>query len=250
MYLAELFLKTLDGKFDPVTAQAALETCNRELCERMDGIVDEIDCLHYFFNTDANDEIISPNDRYQELIDFWDVYRGFDEEISEEVQKNVWILQMVYEADCNRILWEKKERMKRMSPEQICSLNMLCKEFEDKIGKKNLVLLRQEKSRFKVWKNFELRGFDGEQCIPEREFAENELIKMLQYGGMAILIVGRNGLTPRRYYGYRLYSNGYEKVEEKEIESLKTKLTEKNIIFDNRRRIRDDYHMKRKGYYL
>lgn len=156
MYLAELFLKTLDGKYDPVTAQAALETCNRELCERMDGIVDEIDCLHYFFNTDANDEIISPNDRYQELIDFWDVYRGFDEEISEEVQKNMWILQMVYEADCNRVLWEKKERMKRMSPEQICSLNMLCKEFEDKIGKKELVILRRERNGFQIWKKMEL----------------------------------------------------------------------------------------------
>lgn len=43
---------------------------------------------------------------------------------------------MIYEMDCNRILWETDQRRKEMCSEQIESLNMLCKEFEDKIGKK------------------------------------------------------------------------------------------------------------------
>lgn len=125
-----------------------------------------------------------------------------------------------------------------MSQEQIGSLNMLCKEFEDKIGKKNLVLLRQEKEELKVWEKLELHGFDGGRGILEREFAENELIKMFQCGGMVILIVGRIGLTPRRYYGYRLSSDGYVKVGGEEIDALKNKLTEENTMAAYRGKIK------------
>ena len=49
MYLSELFLQSLDGNYDTNTALIALEICNKELCRRMDGVIDEIDCIRYFF---------------------------------------------------------------------------------------------------------------------------------------------------------------------------------------------------------
>ena len=95
MYLSELFLQSLDGNYDTNTALIALEICNKELCRRMDGVIDEIDCIRYFFCTDENGEIIEPNVRYQELMDFWDVSRDFYYEIPYEIKKNMWIIQMI-----------------------------------------------------------------------------------------------------------------------------------------------------------
>lgn len=79
MYLSELFLQSLNGSYDTNTALIALEICNKELCGRMNGVEEEAECIRYFFCTDENGEIIEPNARYQELMDFWDVYRGFDD---------------------------------------------------------------------------------------------------------------------------------------------------------------------------
>lgn len=238
MHLAELFQETLEEEKTSMAVQTALETCNRELCRRMEGIYDEEDCIRYFFDTDQNDKIRQPNEKYQELIDFWDTYWKYDHEVCDEVKNRMWILQMIHEADCNRILWEVDLRRKEMTPVQIASFEKLCRELEDKVGKKNLVLLRQEKECFKVWVKFELHGFDGEKYLPERDFAENELIKMFQADGIAILIVGRIGLTPRRFYGYHLFGDGYEKMRNEEVEILKSKLAEENIMAEYRGRIR------------
>lgn len=64
MYLSELFLQVLEEKSDANAAQKALEVCNKEFCRQMNGVVDEKDCITYFFYTDENNDIIKPNDRY------------------------------------------------------------------------------------------------------------------------------------------------------------------------------------------
>lgn len=224
MYLSELFLQSLDGNYDTNTALIALEICNKELCRRMDGVIDETDCIRYFFCTDENGEIIEPNVRYQELMDFWDVYRDFDDEIPYEIKQNMWILQMIYEADSHRVFWEKERRKRELSQEQLNSLNLICREVEEKIGKKELVILLQERTGLQVWERIELKGFDGEGPVPERDFVENELMKLFQSGGIAVLVVGRKGLTPQRLYGYSLSSSGCEKLGKKEMDSLQNKI--------------------------
>lgn len=187
-------------------------------------------------------EIIEPNARYQELMDFGDVYRGFDNEISYEIKRNMWILQMIYEVDRHRVYWEKERRKLQMSQEQLDCLNMICREFEQKIGKKELVILLQEGTRLRVWERMELKGFDGEGLVPERDFAENELMKLIQSGGVAVLIVGRNGLTPQRFYGYSLSSSGCEKLGKKEMDGLQNKvLEEKCPMAVVRGKFKDNY---------
>lgn len=238
MYLSELFLKTLNGENTLKAAQKALEACNIELCRRMDGIVDELDCLRYFFNMDQNDEILSPSDRYQELIDFWDVYQEFDNFIPSEVKNRMWLLQMVFETDCSRITWEKEKRKAQLNPEQLQSFDVLCKEFEAIIGKKELVILKRGKTEFKVWEKFELQGFDGEGIIPERDFAENKLLKLFESEGIVVLIVGRIGLTPQRFYGYHISDRGCSALEQKEIGVLSPKLMEENLMAERRGKMR------------
>ncbi len=242
MYLSELFLQSLNGSYDTNTALMALEICNKELCERMNGVEEETECIRYFFRTDESGEIIEPNAKYQELMDFWDVYRGFDDEIPYEIKKSMWILQMIYEADSQRIYWEKERRKRELSQEQLDGLNLLCGEFEEKIGKKELVILLQEGTRLRVWERMELKGFDGEGPIPERDFAENELMKLFQSGGVAVLIVGRKGLTPQRFYGYSLSSSGCEKLGKKEMDGLQNKvLEEKCPMAVVRGKFKDNY---------
>lgn len=238
MYLSELFLQTLYGENTSMVAQEALEACNKELCRRMDGVVDEIDCLRYFFNTGQKDEIISPNEKYQELVDFWDVYWEFDHEVPDVVREKMWLLQMIYEADASRITWEKEERKKRLTPEQLDIFEMLCRKFEEKFGKKELAIFIRDRTEFRVWKKFELQGFDGEGIIPERDFAENELLKMFESEGIAVLIVGRIGLTPRRFHGYYISSSEYREMDQREIEDLKVKLAEDNPMAECRGKIR------------
>jgi len=61
---------------------------------------------------------------------------------------------------------------------------------------------------------------------------------MFQSDGIAILIVGHIRLTPRRFYGYRLGNKGYEKMGSEEVENLKFKLAEENIMAEYRGQIR------------
>lgn len=230
MYLSELFLQSLDGNYDTNTALISLGICNKELCRRMDGVIDETDCIRYFFCTDENGEIIEPNARYQELMDFWDAYRDFDDEIPYEIKKNMWILQMIYEADSHRVFWEKERRKQEMTQVQCDSLNMICQEFEEKIGKKELIVLLQARTGLQVWERIELKGFDGEGSVPERDFAENELMKLFQVGGVAVLIVGRKGLTPQRFYGYSFSNCGCEKLVQEEVNSLRDNILKKECM--------------------
>ena len=227
MYLSELFLQSLNGSYDTNTALIALEICNKELCGRMNGVEEEAECIRYFFCTDENGEIIEPNARYQELMDFWDVYRGFDDEIPYESKKSMWILQMIYEADSQRIYWEKERRKRELSQEQLDGLNLVCGEFEEKIGKKELVILLQEGTKLRVWERMELKGFDGEGPVTERDFAENELMKLIQSGGVAVLIVGRKGLTPQRFYGYSFSNCGCKKLDQGEADRLRDDVLKK-----------------------
>lgn len=238
MYLSELFLQSMNGSYDTNTALIALEICNKELCGRMNGVEEEAECIRYFFRTDESGEIIEPNAKYQELMDFWDVYRDFDDEIPYEIKQNMWILQMIYEADSHRVFWEKEKRKQELSQEQLDGFNLVCGEFEEKIGKKELVILLQEGTKLQIWERMELKGFDGEGPVPERDFAENELMKLFQSGGVAVLIVGRKGLTPQRYYGYYISDNRYRELEQLEIDELKPKLIDKNLMADYRGKMR------------
>lgn len=241
MYLSELFLQSLNGSYDTNTVMIALEICNKELCERMNGVEEEAECIRYFFRIDERGEIIEPNAKYQELMDLWDVYRGFDDEIPYQIKQNMWILQMIYEADSQRIYWEKERRKLELSQEQLDGLNLLCDEFEEKIGKKELVILLQEGTRLRVWERMELKGFDGEETVPERDFAENELMKLFQSGGAAVLIVGRKGLTPQRFYGYSFSSSGCEKLRAEELHDLLKVLQEERPMVEIRGKIRGNF---------
>lgn len=227
MYLSELFLQSLNGSYDTNTALIALEICNKELCGRLNGVEEEAECIRYFFSTDESGEIIEPNAKYQELMDFWDVYRGFDDEIPYEIKKSMWILQMIYEADSQRIYWEKERRKRELSQEQLDGLNLVCGEFEEKIGKKELVILLQERTGLQVWERIELKGFDCEGAVPERDFVENELMKLFQSGGIAVLVVGRKGLTPQRFYGYRVSNCGCKKLDQEEVDKLRDDVLQK-----------------------
>ncbi len=55
-----------------------------------------------------------------------------------------------------------------------------------------MVILLQEGTRLRVWERMELKGFDREGPILEGDFAENELMKLFQSGGVAVLDLIKN----------------------------------------------------------
>ncbi len=229
MYLSELFLKSLNGNYNTSTALIALEVCNKELRKQMIGIEDKMERIRYFFCTDKKGEIVEPNARYLELMDFWDVYQDFDKEIPYEIKQNMWILQMIYEADSRRVFWEKERRKQEMTQVQCNSLNMICREFEEKIGKKELVILLEERTGLQVWERIEMKGFNGKEPVPERDFAENELMKLFQSGGIAVLVVECEGVTPQQFYGYRVSNYGCEKLDQKEANRIQQKVLQEEF---------------------
>lgn len=88
MELSQLFMQLLSkGE----SAVSALEACNKELCKKMNGIYEPEDCIPYFFYTNEKGEILRPNEAYDELVEFWQVYREFDADISEDIKKELWI---------------------------------------------------------------------------------------------------------------------------------------------------------------
>lgn len=53
---------------------------------------------------------------------------------------------------------------------------------------------------------------------------------MFHPDGIVVLIVERIGLTSRKFYRYRLSNNNYKKMRNEEVENLKIKLAEDNIM--------------------
>lgn len=193
----------------------ALLQCNQELLYRMNGIRDSESCIQYFFDS-SRDGIVRPNRRYRELMAFWEVYKKFDCEVPMHQKKELWILQMIYEMDCVRVLHQNEKLKGLISEQQLNNLNTIVYEIDKWIAKKYLVLLSKRNDEYKVWKKFTLDRFDVEQSYAERAHVENELIKLFYKGGIAILVVGRIGLTPRRLYGFFMFGEIFERLDEKQ----------------------------------
>lgn len=58
------------------------------------------------------------------------------------------------------------------------------------------------------------------------------------------MIVGRKGLTPQRFYGYSFSNFGFEKLNQKEIDSLKKRvLKEKETMATVRGKFKGNFRL-------
>lgn len=88
MYLSELFLQDVKGEMTVDEAADALKRCDSQLCAEM-GIKEEEVPIDLFLKKDAGGTTVGLNKKGEELRDFWDVYKDFDQEIPEEKKKGM-----------------------------------------------------------------------------------------------------------------------------------------------------------------
>lgn len=88
MFLSELFLQDVKGEMTVDEAADALKRCDSQLCAEM-GIKEEEVPIDLFLKKDAGGTTVGLNKKGEELRDFWDVYKDFDQEIPEEKKKGM-----------------------------------------------------------------------------------------------------------------------------------------------------------------
>lgn len=224
MHLIEIFM---DEFYKENSALNALVRCNKVLRRRMRGIREVEECERYCFYVGDNGEIRAPSEKYTEIMGFWELYRENVSEKDIETAKDYWIMEMLYESSCIEAMWENGNYKAKLTKQQLKNLEKLVKEIHKPISKKYLVLLRRVEETYKVWKITNLDRFDDEVLFAERAHVENQIMQMFRLGGIVAWVVGREGLTPQRIYGYKVFKEQCEKCSREYLERLK------NVILVN-----------------
>lgn len=89
MYLSELFLRDAAEKMTAEEALQALKRCDSQFCKEMELKEGAEVSLDLFLKKDAAGSPVGLNKKGEEIRDFWDVYKDFDEEIPEEKKKGM-----------------------------------------------------------------------------------------------------------------------------------------------------------------
>ncbi|MBS5081084.1 MAG: hypothetical protein E7B11_15210 [Clostridiales bacterium] len=224
MHLVEIFM---DEFYKENSALNALVRCDKVLRRRMRGISEVEECERYFFYVGDNGEILAPSEKYVELMGFWELYRENVSEKDIEAAKNYWIMKMLYESSCTEAIWENYNSKAKLTEQQLKNLDKLVNEIYEPISKKYLVLLRGEEVTYRVWKITNLDRFDDEVLFAERAHVENQIMQMFRLGGIVAWVVGREGLTPKRIYGYKVFGEQCETCSREYLETLR------KVIFVN-----------------
>lgn len=227
MYLTEIFLKEYYKNY---SANEALIKCDNKLCKRMRGIEKEEDCERYFFYVDGNGEIQAPSEKYTELMSLWELYREVASDADLKAVKELWIMQMFFETACLEALWRNKNLKKNLTQQESKNLQLLVQEIYKPISKKYLVLLRTDGDKFRVWKKVNLDRFIDGSLFAEKEHVENQIMCMFRVGGIIVWVVGREGLTPQRICGYKVYRDQCTACNNEYLEALRDTVTKKRKI--------------------
>ena len=192
------------------SANDALIKCNQTICGRMKGKKNTEGCQKYFFYLNKDGSISAPSEKCVELMAFWELYREVATDSDMLEVKDLWIMQILFEVSCLETLWENQNLKKRLSPKESMNLQMLVEEIHEPISKKYLVLLKPTKEKYSIWKKVDLNRFIDGAIFAEKENVENHII-MMRFGGIVAWVVGREGLTPQRIYGYKVHGERCEK---------------------------------------
>lgn len=227
MYLTQVFLKEYYKK---KSANDALIKCNQTLCRRMKGKKNTKGCLKYFFYLDKDGHVCVPSEKCVELMAFWELYREVATDSDMLEVKDLWIMQILFEVACLETLWENQNLKKRLSPKESMNLQMLVEEIHRPISKKYLVLLRPAKEKYSIWKKVDLNRFIDGAIFAEKENVENHIISIMRVGGIVAWVVGREGLTPQRIYGYKVHGESCEECSPEYLDTLRDTITANNEL--------------------
>lgn len=95
MYLSELFLQHMGSDMTQERAMMALEECNGQICREMDWKNGQEISAALFLCRDKKGEIVGLNKKGQEILDFWDAYREFDDAVPKEIKEKNMLLKAV-----------------------------------------------------------------------------------------------------------------------------------------------------------
>lgn len=95
MYLSELFLQHMGSDMTYEKAIVALKQCNEQICREMDWKDGQEISSSIFLCKDKKGEVSGLNKKGQEIMDFWDVYKEFDNAVQKETKEKIPLLEAV-----------------------------------------------------------------------------------------------------------------------------------------------------------
>lgn len=215
MQLSEIFLETLGNDYSVESIRRALDKCE-EAIGGSSNPTEEPVLGPGFFEEDR-----SVTDKFYQLMDFWDVYKEFEDLLSQEENRGRWILRLVYELDGMHQCVQNENRRGQMSEEELMHLDALCKSIEKIYRAKELKFLVKQKGEWTIIYETNLDEFEEYIITFDYRAIQNRIMDLMERGGMLVVIAGSKGLTPQRRYGYLVEKGTWAMCPEEVVESVK-----------------------------
>ncbi len=218
MYLPELFHKKIEEGASPVRA---LSACDEELKKRLGGRFDTQSILDHFFRG-KNGEC---EERIEELMDFWNVYREYDAQVSgrEKEERGILILNCIYEVDGIRHCDRCQQLILDWSGAQKERLDALCNLLEEGHihHSKYISFLEERRGSWKEISRIPLKEYLRIPATFCYYAVRHQLTEAMEAGGLAVIVAGSPGLTPRRLFGIMLGERNYRLCQTEELEPVR-----------------------------
>jgi len=215
MSLSKIFIDSLESE-DEISIWRAMKEANRVFSELLPPDTSEENGLNYFFQ---NVKTLQPNDRFNELMQFWNDIEKYIWDWPDQKLEDFWIIQVIQKLESVQQAFQYNMTLEQHNNEFLVKLQNLSETIEDTNQKKYLVRLTEKDNSYQVKNVFSLKWFDEEFYHPYRDYILCKLIQWMDEGGLVILVSGDRKVT-RQLKGFKLGNNDWKVCRTDFLESL------------------------------
>lgn len=226
MNLSKIFFDSLENECEETAIWKALKEVDLAFSRQLLPDTSEEECIAYFFE---NPELLILNERYKELIEFWNAVEPYIWNWPNKDLESLWVIQTIRNLEGIKQVSQYNLVLDQCSSELLKRLQQLSEMIEDTNQKKHLVSFSEWQNGYQVKNAFSLRWFD-EQCYhPYRDYILRHLVQWMNEGSLVAIAADSTEL-----FGFELGNNNWKVCETDVLESLRDMVFE--IAIEDKRR--------------
>jgi len=200
--LQSIFLYQSEDSNSKTGVMRGLHFASINLVRRVGNLRKE-DVVDHFF-----DEQQRPLDIFFELMGFWEIIKNRIRVLNQREKKQFPILSIIHEIDGSYHWFKYYNLAEKLGVAFEDKVEKLCSNIEEIFNNKVIKILD-----FDMKVKFEISLQEFEKFIGgfEYMFVKYHLAKTMIDGGIAVVVAGSEGLTPRRLHGYVLRDKEWER---------------------------------------
>lgn len=218
--LLGIFIHQMGGQTNRISISRGLHFVRQNLCERLQeyGPEEEVD---YFFSKENE-----PNQNFYELMEFWEIAKDSVPILNQrDKRKYASIFELIYEMDGHYHYFQYEKLIAHMGEQIEKNMEELCLQIEEIYNNKFIKFLDLEMTeRCQI----SLRRFEKNIGEFEYTFTKLWLANTMIHGGIAVVVAGSEGLTPKRLHGYKLQGDGWKVYPTQKLELYREMLLADN----------------------